>query len=100
MLNFLLKQAFATYDYGGSRSRNFTPTKPAAPIVINEQSNEKAHPAKKLKAENLDVPTKGSNKNAGNWYSEFEFIHSFYPTISGTGFGRKYWQDQKNPYEV
>lgn len=96
----MLKRAFATYNYGASRSRNFTPKKVAKPETIQQDTGEVVKKAIMPDAQSLQLPKPGKNKPMGKWYSEFEFTHSFAPTISGTGSGHQYWQDKRNPYEV
>lgn len=100
LLPFIIKHAFATYNYSGSRARNYTPKKPSYPQVKKQDTGELVTKAKISSPEDTQLPKRGANKPAGKWYSEFEFLHSFAPTISGTGSGHQYWQDKRNPYEV
>lgn len=96
----ITKSAFATYNYGGATARNYTPDKPSYPKVIHQDSGEISKPVTPSVRNIPQQPKSGKNKPAGKWYSEFEFLHSFAPTISGTGSGHQYWQDKRNPYEV
>ena len=100
LLPFIIKHAFATYNYSGSKSRNYTPEKPNYPAVKKQETGERAMGVKVKESVNTQLPKNGKNQNMGKWYSEFEFLHSFAPTISGTGSGHQYWQDKRNPYEV
>ena len=100
LLPYIIKHAFATYNYSGSRARNYTPKKPNYPKVKKQDTGEIVTKVKISTPKDTQLPKRGSNTPAGKWYSEFEFLHSFAPTISGTGSGHQYWQDKRNPYEV
>lgn len=100
LLPYIIKHAFATYNYSGSRARNYTPKKPNYPKVKKQDTGEIVTKVKISAPKDTQLPKRGSNTPAGKWYSEFEFLHSFAPTISGTGSGHQYWQDKRNPYEV
>lgn len=100
LLPYIIKHAFATYNYSGSKERNYTPKKPKYPRVKKQDTGEIATKVKVKDTVDKQIPKRGKNTNAGPWYSEFEFLHSFAPTISGTGSGHQYWQDKRNPFEV
>lgn len=99
-LSRLTKSAFSTYNYGGATARNYTPDKPSYPKVVRQSNGEKVEMVQPTNKLITQQPKNGKNTPAGKWYSEFEFLHSFAPTISGTGSGHQYWQDKRNPYEV
>ena len=99
-LQRIIKQANTTYSYSAATSRNFVPGSPKKPSKVQTDTGVKVLnvPQKQHHIEGL--PKKGTNKPAGPWYSEFDFLHSFTPTISGTGSGHKYWNEPKNPFDV
>jgi hypothetical protein len=100
LLPYIIKHAFATYNYSGSRARNYTPNKPSYPKVQKQETGERAERVKIKENVDTQLPKRGVNKPVDKWYSEFEFLHSFAPAISGTGSGHQYWQDKRNPFEV
>lgn len=98
-LSPFVKFASTTYDYTASSSRNFTPKRVERPTVVNSNDGTITKEVS-LKPRKNGLPGKSNNQNAGIWYSEFPFLHSFAPTISGTGYGRQYWSNKQNPFEV
>lgn len=98
-LSPFVKFASTTYDYTASSSRNYTPKPISKPTVVNSNDGTTKREVK-IKPQKLELPGKGQNQSAGVWYSEFPFLHSFVPTISGTGYGRQYWGNKQNPFEV
>lgn len=104
LLPYIIKHAYATYDYAGSKVRDYYPTPSDKPIVRKSSTGEQAKsiglPKKQQDFTNAEIPKRGVNTDAGPWYSMLEFVHSFNPTISGTGSGRQYWNHKQNPYQV
>jgi hypothetical protein len=100
LLPYIIKHAYATYNYSGAKERNYTPKKPSYPEVRKQLPAEQVKSVTIKEKSNPQLPKNGSNKPADKWYSEFEFLHSFAPTMSGTGSGHQYWQDKRNPFEV
>lgn len=99
---YFTKQANTTYNYTASAARNYTPPAPAEkPIRVNVPTGENVRSAKPVEDRKNGLPKHGTNKPLdSDWHSEFSFLHPFTPTISGTGYGRPYWAQKRNPFEV
>ena len=104
LLPYIIKHAYATYDYSGSKVRDYNPTPAERPsfrkIDAGNQERRIGLPKRQQNLADAGIPKRGVNTNAGPWYSMLEFVHSFNPTISGTGSGRQYWNYKQNPYQV
>lgn len=98
-LSPFVKFAASTYSYTASAARNYNPKPMPKPIVVNSNDGTIKREVS-IKPIRTDLPKNGSNRELGTWYSELPFLHSFSPTISGTGYGRQYWSDKRNPFEI
>ena len=104
LLPYIIKHAYATYDYAGSKARDYHPVPADKPlsrkIATGVKEKSIGIPKHQQDFTGAGIPRRGTNTNAGPWYSMLEFVHSFNPTISGTGSGRQYWNYKQNPYQV
>jgi hypothetical protein len=97
-----LANAYATYNYAASAKRNHTP----APINIKvDVKKEKSYAGKKVGDPSFttagNVPKSSKNApTAKDTWSPWSRLRSFDHTVSGTGFGRPYWQYPNNPFQA
>lgn len=95
-----IKLASTTYSPMAAMSRVHIPKRPDQPIMVNIPTGETNKKVKPKEQPLASLPKKGNNAPLGDWYSEFDFLHSFAPTVSGIGAGRRYWEHKKNPFAL
>lgn len=103
LYQFIKQAGLATYDYKASASRNYTPKPYKGHVsVVNdgiEQGKRVSIPENEKDPSGLKE--QGKNKVWDpNDYPTWRFVHSFSPTISGTGYGKQYWQRPTDPYQA
>lgn len=95
--NAIVKHAFALYDTNKCSLRDHTPEKPARPLYVDESTGTKAY---SMQSDNEDQFIRnGKNtdyRDSMHYYEKF-WLDPHDP-ISGTGFGRPYWQTPNNPF--
>lgn len=97
----MVKHAYTTYSYTASMSRNYTPKSPKRPSYSKDNAGERVYEVNQDPKQPLG-PKWGKNTIATT--SDIASIvgrgrlHSFAPTISGTGSGRQYWDEPSDPY--
>ena len=97
----MMKQAYSTYSYTASMSRYHTPKSPARPGISKSTGGERAFLVEQDPKQPIG-PKWGKNKPSTD--ADVDSIvgrgrlHSFSPTISGTGSGRQYWDEPSDPY--
>lgn len=98
----LVKQAGPTYDYTASKRLNYYPEAPKEKVrAIQEGNIGRILQVKKSPVKGNAFNEWGVNKKElDNSFPLSKFyLHSFEPTVSGTGNGPRFWQPQHNPYE-
>lgn len=96
----MVKQAYTTYSYTASMSRYHTPKSPERPEINKSTGGERAFSVK----QDTKQPLGPWGKNKPATETDVDAIvgrgrlHSFSPTISGTGSGRRYWDEPSDPY--
>ena len=97
----MVKQAYTTYSYTASMSRNYTPSAPDRPSISKSSGGEKAYNVTQHPVNPLGIAW-GKNRNATDSDTKLLTgrgrLHTFSPTISGTGSGRQYWDYDTDPY--
>ena len=98
----MMKQAGPTYDYAGSKRNYFIPAAPKEkPAVVQEGNRGQKYLVKEKPAKGNEFASWGTNspvRDNSFPLSKF-YLHSFEPTVSGTGNGPRFWQQPHNPYE-
>lgn len=95
--------SYAMYDYKASGGRNYTPKPPKQPAVEPSTCwTEKpvTKMPKSMTASLPELPGRGENQpNYDGVNAKLDWNHTHaWNTVSGTGFGRPYWDYPRNPY--
>ena len=97
----MVKQAYSTYSYTASMSRYYHPKHAKRPELDKSTAGEKAYYVNQDPKQPIG-PKWGKNKPGTEADSDLpgvkQRLHSFSPTISGTGYGKRYWDEPRNPY--
>lgn len=102
LYQFIKQAGLNTYDYKASSRRNFYP-KPSGIKPVVREADE--NPGKTVSIPKNEKPKSELQEYGKNkyWdpdgYPTWRFTHSFSPTISGTGYGKPYWNYPKDPYQ-
>lgn len=98
-LQQLIKNAATTYDYKASAKRSYYPKKSTIKPGVVKVDTGTSEEFISIPKESDDNFPKAVNKadNRESWPFG-TFLHSFSPTVSGTGYGRPYWSTQSNPF--
>lgn len=98
----MVKQAYSTYDYyNKGMENNKTPKRPEQPKHVEKDP---------YIAKGYLVTPKSSSKPVAPWKKNeplnddtFEMTklwpHSWNNSLSGTGYGKRYWSEPNNPFE-
>lgn len=99
--NAFIKNAYTTYSYTASMSRYYHPDKAKLPPIEKEQSGNRAFYVTQPTLQPLG-PKWGKNKPASVDDQSLPGLrprlNTFSPTISGTGSGKRYWDEPRDPY--
>lgn len=99
---FAKSAGYETYDYKGSSSRNYYPGKSGIRFAVGTVSNDDKKKAHVPGSRNPELPRWGRNEALTEDYRtplNVDLSHAR-NTISGTGFGKRYWQEPKNGYGI
>lgn len=99
---FCKQASYATYNYTASAKRNYTPPPVGyKPRVVNDDDKYSYRSTKV----NMPKPAPKELQNGTNKYTtkdtevQWSRLRGFENTVSGTGFGRPYWNYPTNPFE-
>lgn len=94
--------SYETYDYKGSSIRNYIPPKANIKVVPGSGSgSDDSKVVKITPRHNPDMPKNCANKAEYNDDATWGVDHSHARgTVSGTGFGKRYWQEPRNGYGI
>lgn len=99
---FLKQAGYETYDYKGSSSRNYIPPRSNIKPLLGDGSGSDDSKVVKMKPRNNpDMPKNGANRPIYAYETPVGIDHQHArATVSGTGFGRRYWAELKNGYGI
>lgn len=93
----MCKQAFSFTDPGKCEARNYYPSKPNRPRIVNTSDGTNNYNIESKQEAQFVNSGKNRDYTDGLHYYEKFWLDPHDP-ISGTGFGRPYWEVPNNPF--